>query len=107
VRPGVTHVAGEGALVARQGVTVSGHFEFGIDQRKQIVPACIPRTRLLTRELFAEIIEDRRARPPIVLAVVQRQGSPEILFLGQFRSHSDAESAAQQFISDYLSRNRD
>jgi hypothetical protein len=53
-------------------------------------------------ELFAELIEDCRNRPPIVHCVVQRLGSPGILFLGQFQSRSEAESAAEQFISDYL-----
>src|SRR6266705_2913842 len=38
----------------------SRRFELGADQRKQAVPACIPRTRLQRGELFADIIEDRR-----------------------------------------------
>ena len=77
---------------------------FGTDQRKRIVPACIPCTRLYAGEMFAEIVEDRRSRPPLLVCVVQRQGSPEILFLGQFRSESEAEFAANEFMSDYLTR---
>ena len=82
----------------------SGRFDFGADQRKRIVPACILRTRIVAGELFAEIIEDRWCRPPIVHCVVQRLGSPEILVLQQFHSHREAELAAKEFISDYLSR---
>ena len=77
---------------------------FGTDERKRIVPACIPRTRLHAGELLAEVVEDRRSRPPLLVCVVQRQGSPEILFLGQFRSESEAEFAAKEFMSDYLTR---
>ncbi len=79
---------------------VSGPYAFRPDRRRRVVPADIPRTRLARGELFAEIIEDRR-RPAVFLCVVQRQGSPEILFLGQSRSRSDAQTTAEEFMSDY------
>jgi hypothetical protein len=60
------------------------------------VPACIPRTRLRHGELFADIIEDRRDRSPVLMCVVQKQGSPEILFLGQFRSRTEAKIDAER-----------
>jgi hypothetical protein len=82
----------------------SGRFELEADHRKRIVPASIPRIRLFRGELFAEIIEDRRNRPRIVLCVIQRHDSPEILFLGQFHSQGEAKLAGEQFMSDYLSR---
>lgn len=69
-------------------------------KRKQLLPACIPRTRLQDGDLCAEIIEDRRS-PRRLLCVVQKQGSPEILFLGQFFSYQEAESAAGDFMSEY------
>ncbi len=34
--------------------------------------------------------------------IIQRDGSPEILMLGQFISQSEAVRAGQQFMSDYL-----
>ncbi len=52
-------------------------------------------------ELFAEILDDRR-RPEVFLCVVQRYGSPEVLYLGQSKSRSEAECAANEFINDYL-----
>ncbi len=82
---------------------MSCHVQFRPERRRRIVPLRIPRTRLEQGELFAEIIEDRRCHPPVVLCVVQRRGSSEILFMGQSRSRSEAETAANEFISDYLS----
>jgi hypothetical protein len=84
----------------------SSRFELGADQGKQIVPASIPRTRVFGGDLFAEIVQDRRSRPSLFFAVVQRQGSTEILMFGQFRSRSEAEDAARQFMADYSSRKR-
>ena len=55
-------------------------------------------------DLFADIIEDRRTDPPIIFCVVQRQSSPEILFLGQYRSRSEAAHSGQQVMSEYLNQ---
>ncbi len=70
------------------------------ERHKQIISACLPNKRLNIGELFADIIADHRS-PPIFHCVVQRQDSPEILFLGQYRSCSEAETAARDFMSDY------
>ncbi len=59
----------------------------------------IRRRQILSGELFADIIEDSRTDPQIVFCVVQRQGSPEVLFLGQFYTRSEAETAAHHYIS--------
>ncbi len=72
------------------------------DRRKRSVPASLPRSRVSKGELFAEIIEDRRCHPSVVFSLVQRQGSPEILFLAQSRSRAGARAAVREFIADYL-----
>ncbi len=55
-------------------------------------------------ELFAEVLEDRRSRGPLFFCIVQRIGSPEVLFLGQFNSQSEATLGGTQFMSDYAHR---
>lgn len=73
------------------------------ERRQRVEPARIPRHRLRKGELLAEIIEDRRGRPnAIVHCVVQRSGSAEVLFLGQFHSRAAAQDAAEQFIAEYF-----
>ena len=84
----------------------SGRF-FETDERKRLIAACIPRTCLRTGDFVVDVIEDRRNHPALFLCVVQRQGSSEILFLGQFNSQPDAETAARQFISDQLKAKED
>jgi len=79
----------------------SGSF-FGEDERKQLIAACIPRTRLHIGDFLIDIVEDRRSQPRLFLCVVQRQGSPEVLFLGQFSQEPDAQAAARQFIANQL-----
>ncbi len=74
------------------------------DRRKQRLPSLIPRIRLQTGELFAEIIHDRRSRPALFFVVVQRRGSAEILLLEHFSSRSEAEASAKQFMADCSSR---
>ena len=49
---------------------------------------------------MAEIILDRR-HPKIVHCVVQRRGSPEVLFLEQFYTREEAEAEAERFMSYY------
>ncbi len=70
------------------------------NQRQGFLAAELPRTRLLAGEFFADIIQDRRTRPPLFLCVVQRHGSREVLFLGQFHSEPDAETAAMEWIAE-------
>ncbi len=71
-------------------------------------PACsLHRSRIVRGEFFADIIEDCRIDPQIVFCVIQQRGSPEVLFLGQFYTVSEAEAAAHHYISDYQSRLRD
>ncbi len=59
----------------------------------------VRRSRILSGDLFADIIEDSRTDPQIVFCVVQRQGSPQVLFLSQFYTRSEAETAAHHYIS--------
>lgn len=80
---------------------MSSNRDIGYGKRTQWIPACLPRTRREDRELFAEIIEDRRSHPRLLLCVIQKHGSPEILFLGQFRTLVEAETAAGDFMSDF------
>lgn len=82
----------------------SGGIPSGLERRMKIVPACVPRKRLRRGQLLADIMEDRRSHPPLFFCLVQKQDSPEILFLGQFRSGSAAAKAAGQFMSEYLTR---
>ncbi len=77
-----------------------------VDRRRRLVAACIPRERLTVGELFADVIADRRDHPPLFISVVQAQGAPEILYLGQFRKRRAAEIAAGQFISCYRKQHR-
>ncbi len=75
------------------------------ERRNRVQRDAIPRTRRHRRELVMDIVEDRRR--PMFYCIVQRQGSPEILMLGQFSSRPDAVHAGEQFMSDYLRRERD
>ncbi len=70
------------------------------NQRQRFLSTGLPHTRLLAGEFFADIIHDRRTCPPLFLCVVQQYGSPEVLFLGQFHSETDAETAAMEWIAD-------
>ena len=49
-----------------------------------------------------EIISDRRCHPEVFHCIVQRKGLRDILFLGQFNSHLEAESAGRCFMTDYV-----
>lgn len=70
-----------------------------------MAPASIPHKRIRRGELFADIIQDRRL-PELFLGVVQREGSAEILFLGQSRTLEEAESAAQEFMAEQPGRSK-
>ncbi len=65
------------------------------------MPSSIPRIRLLHGELWAEIVLDRRRDAGVVHCLVQQQGSKEILFLQQFPSIEEAETAAKEFMACY------
>ncbi len=71
------------------------------DQRTRRIPASIPRIRLQKGELYADIIEDRRGDPSLITCVIQRLHSPEVLFLGQFHTRSEAQIAAEQVLGDF------
>ena len=64
---------------------------------------CIPRLRLQGGECFADVVEDRRSHPALFLSIVQKHGSNDILFLGQFLSQAEAETAAIQFMDEMIS----
>ncbi len=75
------------------------------ERRWHVAPRSIPRRRITQGEFFAEIIEDRR-QPGLFLCVVQREGSAEVLFLGQSRTREEAESAALEFMSEPARRGK-
>ena len=56
----------------------------------------MPRTVVRRSGCFAEIIEDRRVRPSLFICIVQRTGSPEILWCSQHRTLDEAKQAAQE-----------
>jgi hypothetical protein len=80
--------------------------QFGDERRRQFTAACVPRIRMFRGDLAAEIIVERREHPPLVHCVVQRQGSPDILFLQQFYSVEEAKTEAEHFMSTYTQRYR-
>ena len=82
----------------------AGLLEFGAERRHRVQPAAIPRTRSQQRELVMDIVHDRRQM--MFFCVVQPQGSPDILMLGQSASRAGAVAAGEQFMSDYLLRHR-
>ncbi len=78
---------------------MSGLIQPADERRWHVAPGSIPRKRITRGDLFADIIEDRR-QPGLFLSVVQREGSPEVLFLGQSQTREEAESAALEFMRD-------
>ena len=87
--------------VARKvGAMSADVLEFGAERRRAANPASIPRTRRQRRELVMDIVVDRRL--PMFFCIVQQEGSPEILMVGQFTSRSEAVRAGEQFMSDYF-----
>lgn len=72
----------------------------GENRRKRLIPNRIPRRRLARKNLLAEIIEDRRTRPPTFHMLIQRQGSAEILTWGQFRTLKEARQAVEEFFNE-------
>ena len=55
----------------------------------------------------ADIIVDQKTDPPIHHWIVQRVGSPEILYWGQEYTHEQAETAAQFYmrsLADWIPR---
>jgi hypothetical protein len=77
------------------------------EKRKHSAPEQIPRTRLEFGELFAEIIEDRRAQPRLYQTVIQKVGSPEILSLSQEISLEEAKRSAEQQMRLFATRLRE
>ena len=57
-------------------------------------------------DMVAEIIVERRENPALVHCVVQRQGSPDLLFLQQFYSVEEAKTEAEHFMATYTQRYR-
>jgi hypothetical protein len=84
---------------------MSGRTQPAAERRWHVVPASIPHKRITRGELFADVIEDRRI-PGVFLCVVQREGSPEILFLGQARTLEEAETAVQEFMAEQSGRSK-
>lgn len=78
-----------------------------IERRKHFVPGRLPRESLNRGELCAEIIEDRRRDSPLYICVVQKLGSCEVLFIGQFGTRAEARSAAKiAFAESRIARTR-
>ena len=108
-KPGLpinTYLRFRASFVPRGGKVSAQQFEFTEERRRRFTPARVPRTRMFRGDLVAEIIADRRERPEVVHCVVQRQGSPEVLFLQQFYSREEAKVAAEQFMSTYARQSK-
>ncbi len=84
---------------------MSGPIQPAAERRWHFVAASIPHKRITRGELFADIIEDRR-QTGLFLSVVQREGSREILLLGQSRTIEEAERAALEFMTDEPGRGK-
>ena len=54
----------------------------------------------------ADIIVDQKTEPPIHHWIIQRAGSPEILYWGQEYTYEQAESAAQAWMRSLADRER-
>ena len=54
--------------------------------------------------LTADIIVDQKTDPPIHHWIIQKIGSPEILFWGQEYTYEQAESAARSCMQSLLDR---
>ncbi len=73
------------------------------ERRCASVPSRVPRTVLRHNSFVAEIIEDRRIAP-VVHCVIQREGSSEVFFYGQFQSCQQAEKAALAEMRELVRR---
>lgn len=54
----------------------------------------------------ADIVVDQKTDPPIHHWIIQRVGSPEILYWGQEYTYEQAETAAQFYITTLAERSR-
>ena len=63
-------------------------------------------TRIVCGAFLADIIVDSRTDPPIWHCVVQREGSPEVLYWAQEATFEQARSAAEDHLKELTSRAR-
>lgn len=76
------------------------------ERRHGLQPGGVPRFRLRHDGYVADIIDDRRGRRPLVHCVIQKEGSPEILFYTQFTSAEAAQRWAQEELEIYSQEQR-
>ena len=75
------------------------------ERRRGFDRSGLPRTWLRDGGYVAELIQDRRGgNSRLVHCVIQREGSPEILFYTQFASLDAAKDWAMHELSNYASR---
>jgi hypothetical protein len=74
------------------------------ERRRGLNCAAIPRIRLRKGALIADLIHDRRGQFPVCHCIIQKRGSPAILYLAQFFTVDEAKHAAEEILSDLLSR---
>jgi len=64
----------------------------------------ISNTRLIVGDYIADVLLDTREHAQLYHWIVQKTGSPEIIYWGQESSFDEAKSAAQSYL-DSLNRN--
>jgi hypothetical protein len=63
-------------------------------------------TRIVSGRFTADLIKDPHTDPPIWHCIVQRAGSPDILYWGQEPTLAKAESAAEEHLKELINRER-
>jgi hypothetical protein len=71
------------------------------ERRSKSDAAGLPHTRLRHDGYYADLIEERRASGGVVHCIIQRDGSPEILFYTQFATFEAAKEWALKELQDY------
>jgi hypothetical protein len=74
------------------------------DRRRALVPSSLPRIQLRKKLFVADLIEDRRASPPIFHCIVQPEGSVDIVFWGQYTTIDEAKETAEAHLIHLTSR---
>ena len=58
-------------------------------------------TRLVYGDLYADVLHDTRGPTELWLYVVQREGSPEVLAMGQCSSEESAKDLARKYMHQF------
>jgi hypothetical protein len=77
-------------------------------RRKSVQQERVSRTdtRIVCGVFTADLIMDRHTEPPIWHCIVQRAGSPDIIYWGQELTFAAAESAAEEHLRELTARER-